>query len=115
LPAIVTSGEGNLAILAQDITHADYHVINPDVDLETPAAQLTGLTPYSFAAGSLPVIYDNQVPVNLMLGSFGSEVVLLTEAAERSKSMIVGSSENLSAQAIWPLRLKSRWLGKSFS
>ena len=35
-----------------------------------------------------------------MLGSFGSEVALLTEAAERSNSLIIGSSENLSAQAI---------------
>ena len=62
--------------------------------------QLSGLTALSFAAGALPAIYDQQVSVNMMLGSFGSEVGLLADAAERTGSLTIGGSDNLPAQAV---------------
>ncbi len=43
---------------------------------------------------------SQDVSVNLIAGSFGSEVALLTDAAERTGSKAIGGSENLTAQAV---------------
>ena len=99
-PPITTSGEAALAILSQDVMHASYSAVNAENRYDASLGQLTGLTPLSFTAGVLPAIYDQQVSVNMLLGSFGSEVGLLADAAERTGSLTIGGSDNLPAQAV---------------
>jgi hypothetical protein len=99
-PPIATSGEAALAILSQDVMKSSYREVQAESQYDPDSGQLTGLTPFSFAAGALPVIFDEKVSVNLLLGSYGSEVALLSDAAERTDSLTVGGSENLAAQAI---------------
>jgi hypothetical protein len=99
-PPIATSGEAGLAILSQDVLHASYRAVNAENRYDAALGQLTGLTPLSYTAGALPAIYDQQVSVNLLLGSFGSEVGLLADAAERTGSLTIGGSDNLPAQAV---------------
>ena len=62
--------------------------------------RLSGVTPFSFAAGVLPVIFDEQISVNFLTGSFGSEVGLIVDAAERSGSYSLAGTENITAQAV---------------
>lgn len=100
-PPVATSGESLQAILSQDTLHNAYRVINTDNAFDPNTGQLTGLTPFSFAAGALPVMYDQQVSVNVLAGSFGSEAGLLADAAERTGSTLLAGSETLSAQAIF--------------
>ena len=95
-----TSGEAALAILSQDVTHASYRAVNAENRYDPSLGQVTGLTPLSYTAGALPAIYDQQVSVNMLLGSFGSEVGLLADAAERTGSLTIGGSDNLPAQAV---------------
>ncbi len=99
-PPIVTSGEAALAILSQDVLHESYRAVNAENRYDPALGQLTGLTALSYAAGALPAIYDQQVSVNMLLGSFGSEAGLLTDAAERTGSLTIGGSDNLPAQAV---------------
>jgi len=99
-PPIVTSGEAALAILSQDVMNASYRAVNAENRYDPSLGQLTGVTPLSFTAGALPAIYDQQVSVNMLLGSFGSEVGLLADAAERTGSLTIGGSDNLPAQAV---------------
>jgi hypothetical protein len=99
-PPIATSGEATLAILSQDVLKSEYREINAESQYDPALGRLTGLTPFSYAAGALPMIYDEQVSVNLLMGSYGSEVALLADAAERTESLAIGGSENLNAQAI---------------
>ncbi len=99
-PPTATSGEAALSILSQDALRSGYREANAEYQFEQTSGQLSGLTPYSFAAGVLPTIYDEHVSVNLMLGSFDAEVALISEAAERTDSLTIGGSENLNAQAI---------------
>ena len=75
-PPVTTSGEAAQAFLSQDTLRSAYRLSNVESQFDPNAAQLTGLTPFSFAAGALPVVYDQQVSVNIMAGSFGSEVAL---------------------------------------
>jgi len=99
-PPVATSGESTQVILSQDTLRSTYREIGADNQFEPTSGQLSGLTPFSYAAGTLPVIHDQQVSVNILAGSFGGEVALITDAAERSGSLTLGGSENVSAQAI---------------
>ncbi len=99
-PSVATSGEVTQAVLSQDTLQSAYHAIGADEQYDPNSGQLSGLTPFSYAAGALPVIYDQQVSMNVLAGHFGSEVALITDAAERSGSTCLGGSDNLSAQAI---------------
>jgi hypothetical protein len=99
-PPTASSGEATLAILSQDVLREGYREVGAENRFDPAAGQLSGLTSFSFAAGALPVIYDQQVAVNLIIGSFGSEVALLADAAERTESLTIGGSDNLAAQAI---------------
>jgi hypothetical protein len=99
-PPIATSGEATQAILSQDTLHNATRAINADASFDIANAQLSGVTPFSFAAGTLPIILDRQVSVNVLTGSFGNEVGLITDAAERSGGTALGGTENIPAQAI---------------
>lgn len=99
-PSVATSGEPTQAVLSQDTLQSAYHAIGADEQYDPISGQLSGLTPFSYAAGTIPVIYDQQVSLNILVGHFGSEVGLITDAAERSGSTCLGGSDNLSAQAV---------------
>jgi hypothetical protein len=100
-PPVATSGEGAQAILSQDTLHNAYQTTNIEGQFDPNTGLLTGLTPFSYAAGALPVVYDDKVSVNVLAGSFGSEAALIADAAERTGSTVLAGSENLAAQAIF--------------
>jgi len=98
--SIVTSGDGTLAILSRDTLQAAYKAAAAE-ELYNPAnGRLTGLTPFSYAAGSIPTIRDEAASTNIILGNFGSEVSLLTDASERANTFSVGAADTPAAQAI---------------
>jgi hypothetical protein len=99
-PPVATSGEATQVVLSQDTLRSAYHAIGADEQYDPSSGQLSGLTPFSYAAGVIPVIHDQQVSVNVLAGHFGSEVALLTDAAERSGSMSLAGSDHISAQAV---------------
>jgi hypothetical protein len=97
---IVTSGDGTLAILSRDTLLAAYKAAGAE-ELYNPAnGQLAGLTPFSYAAGSIPTIRDETASTNIILGNFGSEVSLLADASERANTFSVGAADAPAAQAI---------------
>ena len=99
-PPIATAGEGALAILAQDTLRGAYQEIGASDLFDPMAARLTGLTPFSYAAGTLPVIFDEHVSSNVLAGSFADEVALITSASERISGFSLAGTDNLSGQAI---------------
>jgi hypothetical protein len=99
-PPVATSGEGVLGILSQDTQKSTYRAIGSANLYQQSSGQITGLTPFSFAAGTLPVIFDQNVAANVLAGHFGSEVGLITEAGERNGSLTLAGSDNLTAQAV---------------
>jgi hypothetical protein len=98
-PPIATSGDAPLAILSQDTLQAALKF--SDRTASDPAGgRLTGLTPFSYAAGAIPAIRDEKVSANVLMGNFGIEVALLTDAVERENTFVVAGSDNLTAQAV---------------
>jgi hypothetical protein len=62
--------------------------------------RVTGLTPFSYSAGVMPLIFDENVSSNLLIGSFSNEVALITSAGERSQTRTLAGTDNLPGQAI---------------
>jgi hypothetical protein len=99
-PPVATSGESVITILSQDTLQSSSQTITPGVAFDITAGRLAGLTPFSYAAGTLPVMYDENVSTSVLMGNFGVESALLTDAAERTNSYLLAASDNLSGQAV---------------
>jgi hypothetical protein len=98
-PPIASAGDASLAILAQDTLQAAAKSSKQSA-FDPTAGRLTGLTPFSYAAGVIPIIRDEKVSANVLMGNFGVEAGLLTDAAERENTFLLAGSDNLSAQAV---------------
>lgn len=99
-PPIATSGEPAIAILSQDTLKSSYQRIGLQEQYEPTAGQLVGLTPFSYAAGTLSLAADKKTGANILIGSFGTEVALITDAGERSSNLTLAGTDNLPAQAV---------------
>ena len=99
-PPMTTSGDGVLNILCQDTLQSTYHSLGTEQRYDPLNARLTGLTPMAYAAGSMPTIHDEHVSANFFAGHLGTEIALLTEAGERSRSLTVAGTDSIHAQAV---------------
>ncbi len=70
-PPVVTSGDASLAILSQDTLQSGYRAAAAEEQYRPSTGRLTGLTPFSYAAGTIPVTRDENVSTNIFLGDFG--------------------------------------------
>src|SRR5215203_5115463 len=64
-PPIVTSGDASLAILSQDTLQSGYRAAGAEDQYRFSTGRLTGLTPFSYAAGTIPTIHDENVSANV--------------------------------------------------
>lgn len=99
-PPVATSGQGALTILSQDTLERSYRSVGAVEQFDPTQGRLTGVTPFSFAAGILPVIFDEKVSSNILAGHFGAEVGLIADAAERKGALTVAGSDSLPGQAV---------------
>lgn len=98
-PPIATSGDAALTILSQDTLQGAAEN-SGQLGFDPSAGRLTGLTPFSYAAGVIPSIHDENVSATILMGNFGLEAALLTDAAERANTFSLAGSDNLAAQAV---------------
>jgi hypothetical protein len=99
-PPVATSGDGTLTILSQDALRAAYRINNASDLYEVDRGRLTGPTPFSYAAGAAQVIRTEDVSTNILIGHFGAEAALMTEASDRHKAYSLAASDSLPAQAV---------------
>lgn len=99
-PPIATSGDAGLAMLSQETLYSAHLASLSGMAFDPSGGRLTGLTAFSYAAGALPVLSDENVSANILLGNFGPEAGLLSEAAERQDMFVLAASDSLPAQAI---------------
>lgn len=100
-PPIVTSGDASLAILSQDTLRSGYRAAGAEEQYRFSTGRLTGLTPFSYAAGTMPIEHDENVSANVVIGDLGAEAALIAEASDRENSSLIAASDDLSAQAIF--------------
>ena len=100
-PPIVTSGDAPLAILSQDTLQSGYRAAGAEDQYRFTTGRLTGLTPFSYGAGALSTIHDENVSANIVIGTLGAEAALLAEAADRENTGLIAASDDLSAQSVF--------------
>jgi hypothetical protein len=99
-PPVATSGDGALTILSQDTLRAVYRQGNALEQYDPDRGRLAGPTPLSYVAGAMPVFRQEQASAHLLIGNFGPEVGLLTQAAEQRQAFTLAASDALPAQAV---------------
>lgn len=99
-PPVTTSGNGALAILSQDTLRRAYAEMGASDQYDPHAGRMAGLTPFSFAVGTMPIIRDEAVSANVLAGSFGSEVALITEAGDRVEGFTLAGTDSIPGQAV---------------
>ena len=100
-PPIVTSGDASLTVLSQDTLQSGYHAAGAEDQYRFTTGRLTGLTPFTFAAGTMPVMSDENISSNVVIGDLGTESALLVDAADRAGTDLIAASDNLSAQSVF--------------
>jgi hypothetical protein len=99
-PPIATTGDGVLMLLAQDTLRSSYRRLGISEQYYSRLGRATGLTPFSHAAGTLPLILDKTVLGSTVAGSYGNEAGLITAASERAGGFTLGASDGLASQAL---------------
>ena len=100
-PPVVTSGDASLAILSQDTLQSGYRAAGAEEQYRFSTGRLTGLTPFSYAAGALPAMRDENVSANIIIGNLGIEGGLLADASERENANLIATSDDLSTQSVF--------------
>jgi hypothetical protein len=99
-PPLATSGDGMVSILAQDVQQKAFSHADILANYSSDQCQISGLSPWSYAAGALPLMVDQEISMNILVGHFDSEVGLLANASECSTTPLMGGSDSLIAQSI---------------
>jgi hypothetical protein len=99
-PTISSSGDATLAILSQDTLSAAYKASGAEELYDPANGRLTGLTPFSYAAGTMSLIRTEQISTNVLIGDFGPEAALLVDAADRENALTLGAASDPAAQAV---------------
>ena len=92
MPSVASAGDPALGLLAQDTLQAGYQAAGVEELYVPTAGRVTGLSPFSFAAGAMNISQNENVSANIMIGHFGSEVALLAEASDRESIVMIGAS-----------------------
>ncbi|RJP51938.1 MAG: hypothetical protein C4583_07700 [Anaerolineaceae bacterium] len=99
-PPVATSGDPVLAALSQDTLQAAYQSAGVEEFFEPASGRLGGMTPFSYAASAMMVTRQEQVSTDVLMGDFGPEIGLLTEASERENANLIAAAHDPAAQSI---------------
>jgi len=99
-PPVATTGNATISFLAQDIIQGTSKAISTEGHERSSVGELVGLTPFSYAVGTLTTIRENRVSANILAGWYGNEITWLTTAGERQNSPTIAGTAQLPAQAI---------------
>lgn len=99
-PPVITSGDGALSVLSQTGLASVYREMGVDTPHDPAQTRLVGVSPFSYAAGAMPVIHDEQVSATIMAGHFGPELALIAESADRTEGFTLAGTDSLPGQAV---------------
>ena len=106
VPPVITTGDGTLTVGAQDTLRGAFVGADrlEDFDSDLVRFQAAESNPMAFAAGVTEELRDQSISTNIMVGRFGSEAAIVTEAADRmSFQQILGSDDPLALGVMAPV------------
>lgn len=99
-PVLATSGDGAMAILAQDSLRSAYAEAGVEERYQALSGRMLGPTPWSYVA-NLPILLPSEdVSVHILAGSFGSEGALAADFGERFECFTLGGTDDAQTQAL---------------
>lgn len=99
-PPVASTGSPVISILAQDTIKGSSKAISISDNIKNPSGELVGVTPFSYAAGTLSTIRDDNVSANILTGWVGNEITWITTAGERQSSPTIAGTSQLPAQSV---------------
>lgn len=100
MPSVASAGDPALGLLTQDTMQAGYQAAGVEELYVPTTSRVTGLTPFSYAAGAMHIASNENVSTNIMIGHFGAEAGLLADSSDRNHVVLIGASDNLAGQSI---------------
>jgi hypothetical protein len=99
-PVVVTSGDGAMAILAQDSLRSAYAEAGVEQRYQAISGRMLGPTPWSYVA-NLPILLPSEnVSVHILAGSFGAEGAMAADFGERHGCFTLGGTDDAQTQAL---------------
>lgn len=100
MPSVASSGDATLGLLTQDTLQAGYQAAGVGEAYVPTMGRITGLTPFSYAAGAMHIAQNETVSTNILIGHFGPEVGLITDTSDNINVPLVGASDDLTGQSV---------------
>ncbi|NOH01271.1 MAG: hypothetical protein HND47_04505 [Chloroflexi bacterium] len=100
MPSVASAGGPDAWSIDPGHDQAGYQAANVDELYVPTTGRVTGLTPFSYAAGAMHIAPNESVSTNILTGHFGPEAGLLAEASDRDHVTLIGASDNLDGQAV---------------
>ena len=99
-PAVVTTGDGAMAILARDTLRSSYGEMGASELYNPTSGRLLGPTPFSYVAGLPSILTNERVSVHMLSGFYGFEAGLAAEFGERARAFVIGGTSEVQSQAL---------------
>jgi hypothetical protein len=100
MPSVATAGDPTLGLLTQDTLQAGYQAAGVGEAYVHTMGRVSGLTPFSYSAGTMHIPQNENVSTNILLGHLGPEAALLAEASDRSGIELIGATDDLAGQSV---------------
>lgn len=97
---VASTGDATAAFVSSDTIRRAYQKRNTFDKYETMSTRLIAFDPYPYAGGATSIVYDDEVRSNVLIGSFGPEIMLITDAGNRKNLTQIIGSDRLEAQAV---------------
>jgi hypothetical protein len=111
-PTVASAGDPAIGLLTQDTLQAGYQAAGVEESYTATTGRLTGLSPFSYAAGAMHIPQNENVSANIMIGHFGVEAALLADSADRANVVLIGASDNLAGQAVLYASTQDQLIGE---
>ena len=99
-PPVVSTGDGALSLLAAGTFQAAFRDLPSGEEFDPDSVRLSGISTFSYAAGAIPIIGQEDVSTNILIGNFGSEMAFITDAAEQYDGFVLAGTDSLTGQSI---------------
>ena len=100
MPSVASAGDPTLGLLTQDTLQAGYQAAGVEDAYVHTMGRITGMTPFSYAAGAMHIAENENVSTNIMIGHFGPEASLIADASDRINVNLIGASDDLAGQSV---------------
>lgn len=114
IPPYVTSGDGLLNMMGQETLDSAYTSARLPGGYRVNGSQLSGITSFSYIAGAMMALRPEEQSILLIIGSYGSEVALLADLAERRRIHTISGTNDLIAQSMLFVTTRAPLIGEEF-